>query len=59
MTSCFLNLSVEEEFENDEQAVKSSEDILKFRAIDLIDKNKEQIENMLTQSQGETEEIRL
>ncbi|WP_026495518.1 hypothetical protein [Butyrivibrio sp. WCD3002] len=46
------------EFENEEQAVKSSEDILKFRAIDLIDKNKEQIDNMFSQSQGETEEIR-
>ena len=46
------------EFENEEHAAKSSEDLLKFRAIGLIDQNKEQLDSMFAQSAGETEEIR-
>ncbi len=46
------------QFESEETAVKSTEDLLKFRAIDLIDKNKEQLGEMLGQSISESDEVR-
>ena len=46
------------QFENEEKPVKSSEELLKFRAIDLIDKNKEELVNMISESTAESDEVR-
>lgn len=46
------------QFENEEKTVKSQEELLKFRAIDLIDKNKEQLEGMFSQSASESDAVR-
>ncbi len=46
------------EFENEEHAAKTQEEIQKFRAIDLIDSNKEQLDKMQLQSGAESKEAR-
>ena len=43
------------QFENEEKTVKSQEELLKFRA---IDKNKEQLEGMFSQSASESDAVR-
>lgn len=49
---------IEFEAEEDKKKSKSAEELLKFRAIDLIDKNKEQIASMLGQSSSESADVR-